>query len=103
MTSPLGRVNKLSGVLRIPFFFLLLLFLITSCDQPSNLSSKYHLSAEDQKWMEKFFYDFIVIEGGAYTLWGSKPVTELVLRHYTKEEWEEIKKTCLKIFQMEVL
>ncbi|MDN3507155.1 MAG: hypothetical protein P0S96_08000 [Simkaniaceae bacterium] len=42
--------------------------------------------------MEKFFNDLLFKEGGVYTLLGSKPVTEVVLYHYTDEEMAELQK-----------
>ncbi len=39
--------------------------------------------------MEKFWHDLLFKEGGAYTLWGSKPITEIAVYHYSEEEMAE--------------
>ncbi|MEN9344007.1 MAG: hypothetical protein RLZZ453_794 [Chlamydiota bacterium] len=40
--------------------------------------------------MSKFFDDLLFSEQAVYTLWGSKPITEIVMYHYNEEEWSII-------------
>ncbi|MCI0381693.1 MAG: hypothetical protein L0207_01385 [Chlamydiae bacterium] len=53
--------------------------------------------------MEEFFNDLMFFERGIYTLWGSKPMTRVVLEHFTQEELEnrilteEEKKTAFSL------
>ena len=55
-------------------------------------AASFELNQQERKWMQKFFHDLLFVEGGIYTLWGSKPMTEIVLVHYTEEEVEAILK-----------
>lgn len=76
------------------WFFLAILFFFSAC-QKSNLPSKQHeISSDERIWMEKFFDDLLFVEGAAYTLWGSKPITEIILYHYSTEELEEMLKNA---------
>ena len=68
------------------FFFLA--FFLPGCVNEVKKSSP--LPSEERQWMEKFFHDLLFVEGGVYTLWGSKPITTIALYHYTDEEWEEL-------------
>lgn len=40
-------------------------------------------------WMTKFFCDLMVDEHGIYTLWGSKPLTLIIIDQYTDKERQE--------------
>jgi hypothetical protein len=73
-------------MLKQTFFFLVTIFLFSSCGSPDKKNLRFELSFEERQWMEKFFNDLLLVEGGAYTLWGSKAITEIVLYHYTDEE-----------------
>lgn len=89
-------------MLKQTFLFLAMVFLFCACNAPQKQSSQFEISTEEREWMEKFFSDLLFAEGGIYTLWGEKPVTEIVLYHYTDEEMnalsqdlpEEDKKNC---------
>lgn len=72
------------------FFLLSIVFLFSSCSNSNKQLSKFELSNDERQWMEKFFGDLLFVEGGAYTLWGTKPITEIVLYHYTDEEMKTI-------------
>ena len=73
-------------MLKQTFFFLAIVFLFFSCSSPRKQNSQLELNFEERQWMEKFFNDLLFVEGAAYTLWGSKPITEIVLYHYTDDE-----------------
>lgn len=83
--SYLRRLMFFKFRLLIPFLFFVAIFFI-GCTKSHEIVP----IGEDRKWMEKFFHDLLFCEGGAYTLWGHKPVTEIVLYHFTEEEVEEM-------------
>lgn len=73
-----------------------------STNPPTNEKTLYDLSAEERQWMTKFFNDILLEHSAIYTLWGSKPITEIVIEHHSEEEIkayfdslsEEEKKNC---------
>jgi len=68
----------------------MLIFCFFSSCTPSKQDSQLDISTDERQWMEKFFHDLLFLEGGVYTLWGSKPVSEIVLNHMTDEEWDAV-------------
>lgn len=74
------------------FFFLSIVLVVCACSNSHDARSEFNLTAEEKQWMGKFFDDLLFVEGGAYTVWGSKPITEIVLYHYTDEEMNEMLK-----------
>lgn len=44
------------------------------------------LTADERLWMDKFFQDVMLDESAIYTLWGSKPITTIILNHISDEE-----------------
>ena len=73
-------------MLKQTFLLLAIIFLFNACTSSPKQPSQFEVSIEEKQWMEKFFKDLLFLEGGAFTLWGSKPVTEIVLYHYSEEE-----------------
>lgn len=71
----------------IIFTFLAISLYTTSCSKQKS-PPKNHLSNEDRVWMEKFFRDVMLHESAIYTLWGEKPITGLIIEHFTQEEIE---------------
>lgn len=66
-----------------------ILFFLFSCSNPHNPpshSTLYEITQEESDWMAKFFDDLLFEEGAVFTLWGSKPMTEIILYHYSEEE-----------------
>ncbi|OJU81754.1 MAG: hypothetical protein BGO10_07665 [Chlamydia sp. 32-24] len=53
-------------------------------------SSKFAVSQTDRPWLTQFFKDVMLFETGIYTLFGSKPMTTIILPKYTQEEIENI-------------
>jgi hypothetical protein len=64
-------------------FFAILLCAI-SCDKPR--SHVNNLSQDERTWMTNFFNDIMLEDEGIYTLLGSKPLTRIVLYHYTEDQ-----------------
>jgi hypothetical protein len=58
-------------------------FYLSSCN---NHFSKTTINDESKEWMEAFFRDLLLVEGGIYTLLGSKPITQISLETFTEEE-----------------
>ncbi len=95
MKTPLRRIGcqyfAFLGVL------LTIVFFAQSC-QPRKTKridqTTYEVSAEERLWMTKLFDNILFWEHGIYTLWGSKPITEIVLSHYTNDELAQIEKTA---------
>lgn len=50
---------------------------------PQNMNG---LSKEEQVWLTKFFRDVMLEHSAIYTLWGSKPITEIIIERHSKEE-----------------
>lgn len=65
--------------------FAAIIFFFSSCNT-SQSNNSYPISSKEKKWMNKFFYDLMLEWGGIYTLWGSKPLTRIVLYQYSEEE-----------------
>ena len=66
------------------------IFLAASCqNDKKNRKLVPEVTLEERQWLGKFFDDLLFWENGAYTLWGSKPLTEIVLYHYTEEQRAE--------------
>jgi hypothetical protein len=77
-------------------FFLLLLF-FTSCsselEQQKKSQNSSHcqieVSTEDKKWMSEFFTDFFLKGGAIYTLFGSKPMSQITIDTGSEKQWLE--------------
>ncbi|MBS0652674.1 MAG: hypothetical protein JSR39_04015 [Verrucomicrobia bacterium] len=67
-----------------------IIFFLSGCEPITKEKPPVTLTEEERQWLGEFFNDLLFVEGGAYTLWGSKPVTEIVLYHYTEEEMQQI-------------
>jgi len=94
--TQLLKVKIIKRMLKHTFFLLAIFFLFSSCSSSKKQSSQLELSPEEKHWMEKFFSDLLFAEGGAYTLWGTKPITEIVLYHYTDEEMKALQEELSK-------
>ncbi|MDN3505424.1 MAG: hypothetical protein P0S95_07610 [Rhabdochlamydiaceae bacterium] len=88
-----GKKNyKFTVSLRYALTFsciLSILFTFSSCSKSTSERTSSLISLEDHQWMSDFFHMLLLEEGGAYTLFGSKPVTECNLYYYTQEEVDE--------------
>lgn len=82
--------------LKQTFYFLAIIFSFFSCSKDTLSNDPYNLTKEERHWMRKFFHDLLFVEQGVYTLWGSKPITRIVLYHYTQEEVDAWLKTLPK-------
>ena len=71
-------------------FFSIVLFLV-SCNkfQKKPSSQLFKITPKERVWMNKFFNDLMIDEHGIYTLWGSKPLTLIIIDHYTEKERQE--------------
>ena len=95
-------LKKNVGLNLSKFFFLLLLF-FTSCsselERRERIQKSTHfeieVSAEDRKWMCKFFTDFFLEGGAIYTLFGSKPMSQITIDTASENEWLESAATYL--------
>lgn len=67
-----------------------IIFILNGCtsttDAPGKLS--YCLSEVNHVWMNKFFRDFFLEDPAIYTLWGSKPMTQLAMHYFTEEDMQ---------------
>ncbi len=75
---------------------LAIIFVMSACNGPrrqktDGLASP--LTTEERRWMTRLFDSLMFAEGGVFVLWGSKPMTEMILYHYTEEEIAEALKT----------
>lgn len=91
--------KKSKGLIKTFSFFTSIIFFVSACNDSHEDMPDYSLTSEDKEWLGKFFDDLLFVEGGVYTLWGCKPVTEIVFYHYTEEEMqsnfsEDEKKDC---------
>lgn len=69
-------------------FFLLFFLLLPSCNPPTNSEAK-HLSPKDHQALESLFSYLLFYEGGAYTLFGMKPISFVASSDISKEEKQE--------------
>lgn len=79
-------LKKTESILHI--FFVLLFFVLSSC-RSSSESQSIILSYEEHRALESLFSHFLLQEGGAYTLFGSKPMSFEVLSHISEKEKQE--------------
>jgi hypothetical protein len=73
--------------------FFLSIFLISSCSSPPE---ETFFKKEEKERFEDFFKKFLFLEGAVYTLYGSKPMTEIVLTPGTPEEKLTLQQAALK-------
>lgn len=66
-----------------------LLFFLAICFFGSCSSSSEGLSKDEKTWMTKFFRDIMLEENCIYTLWGSKPMTRIIIYKYPEEMVKE--------------
>ena len=59
-------------------------FIETHCNQP--VVGKLELTSEERIWMTKFFTEILLEQHAIYTLWGSKPISLIIIDEYTNEE-----------------
>ena len=78
-------IKNFSSLLFIGIFIFLF---FTSCTKKAHQKKGIELaiSQEEKRWMAKFFQDLLLEEGAIFTLWGSKPITRIILYHYTDVE-----------------
>ncbi len=68
--------------------FLAISFFSYSQDAQPGSQETTEISKEERVWMTKFFNDFMLDSRAIFTLWGSKPITEVVIDHHSEEEME---------------
>ena len=75
-----------------PFVLLLFCLLFPTCTHvqkpKESLSQTLQLSIEEKNSLMEFFRDLLLYHGGAYTLYGTKPVTIALLQQSPSEEEE---------------
>ena len=65
--------------------------LISSCNSSKDTKNKsLNITAEERLWLEQFFKTLMLENKGVYTLYGSKPMTSMVVYYYSEEEINEI-------------
>jgi hypothetical protein len=79
-------VKKAESILSI--FFVLVFFTMPSCNSVSE-SPVTGLTVEEHRALDSLFSHFLLYEGGAYTLFGSKPISFDVVSQITAEEKQE--------------
>lgn len=98
-------VKKFVFRCRLPLFgflFLTFLILLTCCTAPKKSTVPAHtfpLSQEERAWLQEFFRDLLFKNPGAYTLFGTKPISTSCVYHLTEEdkmEMEEYYKSLSK-------
>ncbi len=60
-----------------------------SCTSKKTEENPYELSSEERQLLTQFFYDVMLNEHGIYTLWGSKPLTLIVIAKYSEDEIQQ--------------
>ena len=66
--------------------------LISSCNSSKETKNKsLNITGEERLWLEQFFKTLMFENKGIYTLYGSKPMTSMVVYYYSQEEINEIK------------
>ena len=72
--------------LKLPILILAISFFISSCDKPDQTTASILQDPSTKEWVGKFFRDIMLDEGAIYTLWGSKPLSEIGIYYYSEEE-----------------
>lgn len=101
----LRSVKKFASRCRLPpfsFLFLTFLVFLTCCSAPKQSTvpaDTFTLSEEERLWLQEFFRDLLFKNPGAYTLFGTKPISTSCIYHFTEEDkrqMEEYYKTLSK-------
>ena len=68
--------------------FLAIILFFSSCDFHNHEHLRYdrRVVETNREWMTRFFANLMIFENGIYTLWGSKPVTLIIINDYSAEE-----------------
>lgn len=73
---------------------LVLFFLIflTTCTEPNHSvrSMQFSIDAEEKEWLREFFRDLLFNFPGAYTLYGTKPISLSLIYHLTEQDQVEM-------------
>lgn len=88
-------VKKRASKRRLPLaFFLLVTFslFLTQCSSPKKLTPppKYEITKEERIWLQEFFRDLLFKHPGAYTLFGTKPISDSCIYHLTEDDRKEM-------------
>ena len=92
MVSKKFRISQLTPFL----IFLAIVFVFSSCSKSPEKKASFDLTKEERAWMEDFFRGIMIEERGVYTLWGTKPVTEIIIDYYTDEDKQALLKQMSK-------
>ena len=84
----IGNFSGIGSKSILTIFFVLVFFVMPSCNSVS-VSSDAKLTAEEHRALESLFSHFLLHEGGAYTLFGSKPLSFDVISQIPEEEKQE--------------
>ena len=80
--SPYLIKNQFNILFLFKFFFLL--FFVSSCSIEK--SNPYKLSQEEYEALNEFFKEFLFQDGGAYTLYGDKPISFHAISNFPDPE-----------------
>jgi len=90
--------EKFYRKLKVAFFLILALavsiFSMSLIKKEKLPEKPFQLTVEERIWLGEFFEDFLFDSPGAYTLFGSKPVSGSCLyhKHFSEEEKKELEK-----------
>lgn len=73
-------------------FFTIVALPFSSCfhfEKTNSILEKYDVTQEEKIWLKEFFRDLLFESPGAYTLYGTKPMSMSCLDHFTREEKEK--------------
>lgn len=75
------------------FLFLVISSFLTCCNTAPTLPASEHtftLSEEERTWLREFFRDLLFKHPGAYTLFGTKPISTSCIYHFSEEDKREM-------------
>lgn len=88
--NPLQLLGKYLIKVSVPLIFFAIIALpLSSCFHPEKANStlaKYGVNEEEKIWLQEFFRDLLFNSPGAYTLYGTKPMSISSLDHSTQED-----------------
>ncbi len=96
-----SRLARKKTTYKSLLFLLLLVSFVAGCSAPSK-RQLFFLESEKPRY-EDFFKKFLFLDQAVYTLYGSKPMTEIVLYPGTPEERVAAQKAAMELLSKEDL
>ncbi len=83
----MGPRKKIISFTRFTWCAIFFAIFLSSCG--ASKEEAFQVSRDEKKWLHDFFSEIMLDKSGVFTLWGSKPLTAIIIDHFTEEEMAE--------------